>query len=64
VIGGQLLTERSDFGPRQHRHAATLRQRTDADIRRAAIDARRPPVIPSCATIHSTGPYSRLVASF
>jgi hypothetical protein len=53
VIGGQPLAERPDFGSRQHRHAATLRQGTDADIRRAAIVARWRPVIPSCAAIHS-----------
>jgi hypothetical protein len=51
VIGGQSLTERSDLGSRQGRHAATLGQVTDADIRCTAITAGQWPVIPSYLVI-------------
>jgi hypothetical protein len=53
VIGGQSLAERSDFGPRECRHAATLGQVTDADIPCTAITAGQRLAIPSCAAIHN-----------
>jgi hypothetical protein len=51
VLGCQPLAEGPDFGSRQHRHAATLLQGTDSDIRRAPITAEQRPVIPSYVVI-------------